>query len=139
MSVGVALVIGVLVVAIGVGAVWSFHASRSRRRPFRERPSLTLDEIYATFYAASSLDKEAVVRSWREIADTLHVPVGKLRPSDSFLDELSPVAGWEYDDGLAILSDRARRTLAKSGHDPEAIVQIKTVDEYIRLMSRLGA
>jgi hypothetical protein len=135
----VALLVMGIIVALCVGVAWTFYASRARRSPFRERQALTLDEIYSTFYADSALDKEAVARSLREIADKLQIPVGKLRPSDSFTDELSPNRGWEYDDGLAVLSDLARKKLAMNGSDPEAVVRIKTVDNYIRLTSQTGA
>jgi hypothetical protein len=135
----VALLVAAIVVALGIGVVWSIFSSRARRSPFRERAEMTSDEIYSAFYADSSIEKDEVSRSLREIADKLQVPVGKLRPSDSFMGELAPNPGWEYDDGLGMLSDLARNKLTLKGDNPENVTQIRTVDDYIRLTSQTRA
>jgi len=134
----VVLIVMAIVVVGGLAIAWTFFSSRKRRSPFRDRAELTPEEIHSAFYADSAIDKDAVSRSLHEIADRLQVPAGKLRPSDSFLEELAPNRGWEYDDGLGALSDLARKKLAMKGGDPEAVARIKTVDDYIRLTSQTG-
>jgi len=124
-----------IVVAGGVAIAWTFFSSLKRRSPFRDRTEMSAEEIYSAFYADSVIDKDAVLRSLREISDKLQVPAGKLRPSDYFLGELAPNRGWEFDDGLGVLSDLARKKLATKGDDPEAVARIKTVDDYIRMTS----
>ena len=131
------LVVAVVLV-LGVGVIWTVYSSRERRSPFRERSEMAPDEIYSAFYADSSYAKEHVLRCLREIADRLQIPMGKLRPSDSFSDELAPNRGWEYDDGLRVLSDLARKELTANGSDPETVTQIRTVDDYIRFTSARG-
>lgn len=124
---------GVLAV-IGGGWFWAAHTSRSARKLFRTRPELTMQEIFAEFYSDSSLASRDVESAFQEIGKVLGVPPGKLRPSDRFSGELAPRTGWEYDDGVSILSSRAERILAAQGRTGDSLKDIQTVDDYVRLV-----
>ena len=130
----IAIVVMILV-AVGTALLWNALASRSRRSPFKERTEMTLDELYSQYYSGSDLRKEIVADALRDISETLGVPLGKLRPTDRFHGELNAPAGWEYDDGLGILSSRAEKKLANKDLSPTVVTSIETVDDYIRLMS----
>ena len=43
-----------------------------------------MDDVYSPYYAGIGLPYGQVLEQWREIADTLGVPSGPLRPEDPF-------------------------------------------------------
>jgi hypothetical protein len=74
-------------------------------------------------------------RSTRQpFAGRLGGPAGCLRPSDRFDVELAPAKGWEFDDGLGRLTAVAEERLRTRGLDKGLVAQIKSVDDYVRLV-----
>jgi len=124
----------VIVVGLAAAVVWEAQASKGRRRMLRDRPELTIGEIYDSYYADSSISKDVVGQALGEIAEDLNVPPGKLRPQDRFDVELGPTPGWEYDDDMSDIMARARRRLADSQDSPD-VSSIRTVDDYVRLVA----
>lgn len=124
-------------VLFGVGAgVWSCVMSRRKRRAvFGERESLSVEELYARYYARSGLNKDLVMRLWSECARTLKISEGRLRPTDSFEVELSPSDFWSsLDDRREDLTEYAITVAKRAGAtlDPKAI---KTLDDLIRQLA----
>ncbi len=134
-SAKVGAVLLAIVVGVAVALVWEVQASKGRRRALKDRPELTVGEIYESYYADSSVSRDVVIKALEEISEELSVPLGKLRPQDRFDVELGPAPGWEYDDDVNELMARARRRLADSGLVRDA-APIRTVDDYVRLVAR---
>jgi hypothetical protein len=132
-KVGAALL--VIAVAVAAVIVWNVQASKGRWRALKNRPELTVGEIYDNYYADSSISRDAVGQALGEIAGDLSVPLGKLRPQDRFDVELGPTPGWEYDDDVSDVMARARRRLVDSGASQD-LTPIRTVDDYVRLVAR---
>jgi hypothetical protein len=128
-----------LFVLVGVGLaanVASRLASRRKRqKQFLSRESLTSEELYERFYAQSGLDKDVVVRLWRDCASVLKLPAEKLRPTDRFEHEFAAT------DVFAALDDRredlARYAMrrAKMFRTDLDLKHTKTLDELIRQLA----
>lgn len=128
------LVVGFAVVVLTVALYWNSRTERIRRNLFAGRKDVSVDEIYARFYSDSVVSKPQLEQALREVANCLGVPATRLLPSDRFLIELAPEPGWEFDDGLGILTSLAEKKLLEQGsRDPTAVAQIQTVDDYVRL------
>src|SRR5690349_16481125 len=107
-------VIAGLVAAGGVLA-WNFVPHRQRLKRFAGRSELSLDQIYGEFLAPRSLPKELACELWKEVAESLRLPPGRLRPTDRFDKELAPPKGWEHDDDVVEVQWAAERRLKRSG------------------------
>jgi len=129
-------VIGGLVVASGV-LVWNFVPRRQRLKRFESRPDLSLDQIYGEFFGGRNLSKELVCELWKEVAESLHLPPGKLRPTDRFDAELAPPKGWEHDDNIVDVQWAAERRLKRSGTQAD-LSQIKTLSDYVEFFCNLA-
>lgn len=89
---------------------WQLERYLIRRKKslrFENRSTVSLDNIYSTYFNNSQLDQDVVKNLWTEVAKTLHVSVGKLRPSDRFDKELRR-AYW-FDTDNAKLHDRRQQ------------------------------
>ena len=129
-KVGAALVgLGVAIVA---AVLWGRQTSKRRRRTLQGRPELTIGQIFECYYASTDVGLGVVHEAFREISETLDVPLGKLRPGDRFDVELGPTVGWEYDDVVNdVLAHATQRLDALHDSTP-----IRTVDDYVRLTAR---
>jgi len=93
--------IGVAVVVGGAALLHlaSFAAKRyeriSRTRLLSDRPSLSVDEMFATHFGHSGIAYDDAKYSVLLIAAVLHVEPGRLRPSDR-LQDLSGKPWWYY-------------------------------------------
>lgn len=125
----VTAVIGGLVVAGGV-LIWCLVPRRQRLKRFESRPDLSLDQIYSDFFAQRNLPKNQVCELWREVAESLRLPPGKLRPTDRFDQELAPPKGWEHDDEILDVQWAAERRLKKTGIKAD-LSQVKTLADYV--------
>ena len=93
-------------------------------------------QFFEQFYADSGLPRELVLSLLDEIAAATEVPASILRPGDRFAEELAPVKGYEFDDGLVELkwiAERRERMLEVKLD----LEEIRTVDDYIRTMAKL--
>jgi hypothetical protein len=111
-------------------------AGQRQRKMLESRETLSMEGVYSSFFADSGIPKEVVFELWREVAKTLDLPSGKLRPQDRFDAELGPEPGWEWGDNLAIL-DRiaAKRLKEMKSHDFE-LKDIRTLRDYVLLFGR---
>jgi hypothetical protein len=134
-TISASIVIGLLVVVGGVLA-WNFLPRRLRLKRFEDRSDLSLDQIYAEFFASKNLPKQLACELWREVSTSLRLPPGKLRPTDRFDQELAAPKGWEYDDDIVEIQWAAERRLKQSGTQAD-LSQIKTVADYVELFCRL--
>ncbi len=128
-----------LAAAIGFGltaAVWTFIASkRKRHAEFAVREPLGAEEIFATYYADSGLDKSVVIRLWNECAAKLKIQPEKLRPTDRFKEELAASNFWaSLDDPRDDLTRYAIGEGKRFGVTID-LTGTKTLDELIRKLA----
>jgi hypothetical protein len=116
--------------------LWNFIPHKEKLKRLTNREELTTDEIYSHFFAGKNLPKELVLKLWNEVADSLHLPKGKLRPTDRFDKELAPVKGWEYDDDIAEVTWAAQHRLKKIGTTFD-LSKIQTLGDYVEFFGRL--
>lgn len=129
--------IGVVVLGFGVAAsIASVVLAKQRsKRLLEDRATLSDEDIYRQYFAESGLPQPLVLELWREVADALHLPAGKLRPTDRFGQELGGY--WITSDDLdalgQVVATRARRQGATLN-----LAEIKTLDEYVRRLVAIG-
>jgi hypothetical protein len=129
------LIFGLCIVA-GATFLWYFIPRHRRLNRFKNREELSADIIYTEFFATNNLQKELVSQLWNEVASLLHIPPGKLRPSDRFDKELAPVQDWEFDDETLEVSWAAQRRLQKLGIAAD-ISRIQTLRDYVEFFCKL--
>ncbi|KMN36077.1 hypothetical protein VI26_08445 [Chromobacterium sp. LK1] len=124
-----------VVVALLIGVCYFLDWQRRNKvlqlKPDREE----LDDlsVYQQFYATAELMEPDVIMLWHEIADTLKVPAGKIRPTDVFGEDIGGgvLVTTELDELSWLGAQRARGL--KLSIDLQAV---KTVDDYIRTFAR---
>lgn len=126
-------VICLAVLLLAVVTYWGRRTRRGSREPFVSRPSMTIADLHAAFYAHSAVSQGDLAAALGEIGRVLGVPVDRLRPSDRFDVELAPEKGWEFDDPLAELTEVVERRLRTCGLDEGQVAGIRTVDDFVRL------
>jgi hypothetical protein len=131
--------LGVVVVAVVGGVLaWNFVPRRQRLKQFQGRPDLSLEQIHGEFFGRANFPKELVSELWNEVAESLRLPPGKLRPTDRFDKELAAPQGWEFDDEILDVQWAAERRLKRSGTQAD-LSQIKTVGDYVEFFCNLAA
>lgn len=137
MFTGVSALLIAVGVALATGVLSSLASKRKRQRHFHSRESQPVGEVFERHYANSGLDRDVIVRLWRECASALRVPADKLRPADRFEHELAASDFWaslnDPRDNLA----RFAMTRAKSFGTTIDLKQTKTVDELIRQLANI--
>lgn len=128
--VGLALLVALL-------ALWYRVPRRQRLKRFENRSDLTLEQIYREFFAQQNLPRQLVHELWKEVAESLRLPPGKLRPTDRFDQELAAPKGWEYDDEILEVQWAAERRL-KQCRTQADLSQIKTVGDYVEFFCMLA-
>jgi hypothetical protein len=133
MWLGTAFLLGVIVTVV----CWTMRTGSHQRaaRLFR-REDFPSDKIYSEFFEKKHLPRDLVVELWNEVARSLGVPPGKLRPTDRFDKELAPVEEW--DDDIVEIQLAAKRRL-KQNKTKADLSQIKTVGDYVEFFCNLGA
>jgi hypothetical protein len=133
------LAVCVCLVAV-VGAVWAWNSlpRRERLKRFESRPDLSVEQIYNDFFARENLPAELVSELWKEVAESLRLPPGRLRPTDRFDQELAAPKGWEHDDEILEVQWAAERRL-KQCRTQADLSQIKTVGDYVEFFCKLAA
>jgi hypothetical protein len=124
----------VLFTAIAAGLYGARQWQRnSDRRALAGRIALSDDSIYSNYYADSGYDRATVLELWAEIAVTLRVPPGKLRPTDRFGKDIG--SSLITSDELDTLYERARRRAQQLGIQID-FAKISTVDQYVRALGQ---
>lgn len=131
-----ASVIIALAIVVGAVFVWTYVPRRQRLKRFEKRPELSLDQIYADFFAAKNLPKDLACELWNEVSESMHLPPGKLRPTDRFDKELAASKGWEFDDDLEEVQWAAEHRLKQRGIQAD-LSQIKTLADYVEFFCKL--
>lgn len=112
-----------------VASVVSFVLARWRSADiFATRDTLGDEQIFSQYFAQSGIAAPLVRELWHEVAETLHVPAGKLRPSDRFGHELGGY--WITSDELDTLAQRAARRSRQAD-----LAEIKTLGEYVHRLA----
>lgn len=127
-----------LILLIILLSVWSLMPRRLRLKRFESRPDLSLEQIHAEFFARANFPRELVCELWNEVAESLRLPPGKLRPTDRFAEELAAPKGWEFDDEILDVQWAAERRLKRSGTQAD-LSQISTVGDYVEFFCNLAA
>jgi hypothetical protein len=107
---------------------------------FVGREELTLEEIYDRFFRDKNLEKSAFEKNWILVAETLHCPAGKMRPTDRFDDELKPAYSFELDnddlehEAIDLLSQKKRHSAMSVRDVLKRLGQIETLNDFILMM-----
>jgi hypothetical protein len=123
----------ILVVLCVGGLAYFIGAKRlsCKRARFKDRENLTCEEIYNRYFSNSGLPREKVIALWMQIAKELKLESGRLRPTDRFDKELSPVLNNE--DELADLEDLIHFDF-KDRREEVKKVKPKDLNELIRTL-----
>jgi hypothetical protein len=128
-------VLGLILLAV-IGTVVGVGARRWLRgaelRAVDNRIPLNEDAIYSNYYADAGYQKATVLELWNEIAATLKVPPGKLRPTDRFGKDIGTYL--ITSDAVDTLFERAQRR-ARQLHIAVDFAKITTVDAYVRALA----
>jgi hypothetical protein len=135
---GTVISTAVFILALVTVSVWLWNVipHKEKLKRLRNREEFTSDEIYSRFFADKNLPKGLVLGVWNEVADSLRLPKGKLRPSDRFDKELAPVKGWEYDDDIVEVIWAAQHQIKESGATFD-LSKIQTLGDYVEFFCRL--
>ncbi len=132
-ALGATMALGLVLLAVGTRQM-----REEKRGRFAERPDVAPDEFFERYYGQSGLPRDRVLRALRTVAVDTETPEARLRPGDRFAEELKPVRGWEFDDGIGILSWELDRLARKAGVAID-LGSIVTLDDYIRCRVTLEA
>ncbi|MGL6160753.1 hypothetical protein [Microbulbifer sp.] len=123
-----------LAISVGILFLW---ATRSRKKKIRSRfisrSNLSFEELYKEYFLKDFPDKELVRELLEHVASYLDIPVGVLRPNDSFNKELKEEKGWEFDSGFDMLFIEMEEMAKKKDVDIESI-EINTLKDYLKTM-----
>jgi len=128
LPIAISILVGIL--ATGGVALYFVIGTCKKDQNFAARQSWDDHAIEAAF-ATLNVPTRTVLPLLRELAETLEVPYGKLRPTDRFDVELAPAKGFEYDDPVAVVPVLIERRFKKSGLPVPDLSAIKTVADYI--------
>lgn len=129
-------------ILVGVVIAWLGYAARQiekRRLPeklsrFADRESLSPDIIYQRYFNSKMMIRvEEFIPVWQEIGALAKLDPEKLRPSDRFKVELTPVSGHLVEDELIDLEDMLRRKLRRKGA-PLPKEPPQNLEEYICIL-----
>lgn len=125
--------IGLSFGVIGIIALAAYFREGYQRKHarFAARKDLSLAEIYDHYFVQTEVSKEKFDELWSEVAGTLELPPGKLRPTDSFAEELYPAKGYEYDDQVYTLGHIAQRHARQMNIEQAEVDKIKTIFDYV--------
>jgi hypothetical protein len=106
-----------------------------KQRRFRSRDELSLDELFYKYFTDCGIEIDVFQKIIIELASTLHVPAGKLRPTDRFDKELKAVNSfdWDNDDLVSLFYERIWK---KTGKKTKELPEIKTLGDYIKAMKQ---
>jgi hypothetical protein len=115
----------------------AYRVSKNRL-PFKRerlsgRNSMSVNEIYNSFYSNSGLDRDKIIGLLNLVATTMKLDVDKLRPTDRFKEDLGPVKGYPIPDELEDLEEVVYMR-CKELDIKRKQVNIKTLDDFIRFM-----
>jgi hypothetical protein len=105
------------------------HIRRKELQLVRSRDELSDTVIYDTFYRTTGLPEASVRDAWHDIAQSLKLSAGQIRPEDRFGKD---IGRWLItSDHLDMLFERGKRRAKQLGLSPQ-FETITTVDQYIR-------
>jgi hypothetical protein len=130
--------IPILLILLGGLLFWIFESIYHQRKKFvrfRGRENLELDEIFDRYFASCGVERNEFKKIIVEVANVLHVPAGKLRPTDSFNKELKPadVFDWDNDDLVSLFYQRMWK---RTGKKTKELPQMNTLGDYIKAMKQ---
>ncbi len=131
MSVSALVTLAVLIAVLGLAVLW--WKQKAARRDLEPRERLDDEGVYSRYYATSGLPKARVLELWHEVAETLRVPAGQLRPEDRFGKNVG--AYWITGDDLDVLAAKGRNRAQQLGLTVD-FGQLGTVDQYVRCFAR---
>ena len=91
-----------------------------------------MEQLYTTYFGAGVVSRERFEFLWNAVAATLKLDPNRLRPSDRFDTELSPVEGHLVEDELIDLTEFYVNECNRMGIAADSKPQ--TLDEFIRLL-----
>ena len=126
------VVVGAILIAV-VGLAIPWNRRQVALTKLLARDALDDDAVYSRFYATAGLAKAEVLEVWHEVAETLRVPAGQLRPDDRFGKDVGTY--WITSDDLDVLATKGRHRAQRLGLTID-FGQLGTVDQYVRCFAR---
>lgn len=128
-------IVGVVVVG-GLATLYvaTMKLRGREKRMLNDRPDLSDDELFETYFKDSGLPKSVVVELWGELANCLRVPRAKMRPSDRLGKEVGSY--WITSEDLDALEVLARRRAQRVGKLLD-LSTIHDVDGYVRTVGAI--
>jgi hypothetical protein len=96
------LSLGVFLLILAALMVLTKRMYKKKISRFVRRGRLTEDELINEFLPSRG-SRNDVSDFLGIVSRAAEVPIGYLRPTDRFSQELAPEKGWEFDDGLGLL------------------------------------
>jgi hypothetical protein len=106
------------------------RAKAARNSRFAARSPMSVDEIYARFFANSGIDKELFIRNWEASARCLRLNPELLRPDDrlSDLDIGEAMLPSILDDLEDMFRSACKeRNLDRKNYDPQTLGELVTI------------
>ena len=100
------------------------------RRPFNKRELKSDEELYSSFKFCASVDFSICQRVMRLVGHCYAIPVGKLRPDDSFHGNLGRADSWSLGDGAEKLTKQLQKEFSITLTQSEC-KQIMTIQNLI--------
>jgi hypothetical protein len=129
----IAIAITGIAVCLAAAWFWTRKEHSANQERFRDRSEISPIDQIRSISDGDSLDIERALMVWKKIADSLSVPLGKLRLSDNFDVELAPPKGWEFDSALAVLNQELA-SMARSKNQSVDLASVKTIRDYLTLV-----
>lgn len=108
-----------------------------RLRRFKGRKELPLEEFISKFYSDIKINPEVVSEVLNVVGTALDIPLGLLRPSDKFNEELAPPDGHEFSDGIVDIDFYLSDYLKKGGYSLDK--NLDSIDDLIRFIANKKA
>lgn len=134
-----------LMLFVGMGLTFIFvliyflaekKMKKKKRMRFSDRQSISLDQFYDNYYKNTDIAKDTVRKVLLLVSSSTDIPMEKIRPSDRFDDDLKPIEGWEFDDGLHEISWEIKEILNRNAN--KKMPNIETVDELIVFFQKMN-
>jgi hypothetical protein len=124
---------GALVAGFGYAQFRERARHSQRRKRFDSRRSMSIDELYDTYFASPEVDRAMFEKVWSLVGKTVRIDPGLLRPTDRLKEELGPAPGFELSDEIEELGEELDELAQKRGVEIDAD-SVKSLGDVVLLL-----